>query len=110
MWIMAVCQFDLSPLEIFKDLRAQILSPTFISIGAISPMPFHDVPSGRTETFFSLFPQQFFFHSKQTSNCDYHIRYYCTAMEYYCIAMEVFKLLCKIYVTLHESCEESNCE
>ena len=58
MWIMPVCQFDPSPLEIFKDLRAQILSSTFISIGAISPMPCHDVPSGRAETFFSLFPHQ----------------------------------------------------
>ena len=28
-------------------------------------MPCHDVPSGRAETFFSLFPQRFCFHRHQ---------------------------------------------
>ena len=31
---MAVAQFDLSPLEIFKDLRVRILSSTFVTIPA----------------------------------------------------------------------------
>ena len=51
MWIMAVAQSDLSRLEIFKDLRAQVLTPTFATIPAMSPLPCCDVPSGLTKLF-----------------------------------------------------------
>ena len=81
MWTMAVAQFDLSPLEIFKGLRAQILSPTFMTIPAILQCLVIMCHQEGQKPFLSLFPQQLCFHSKQTAYCDYNIRYHCIAME-----------------------------